>query len=80
MGYPTVFPTGTTVYDPDKCWNGYTVFPAHNIGATIIDMNGNVVKQWTQISSVPGPFRILPGTEEIWVETCQETLIRRPLR
>ena len=26
MGYPTIYPTGATVYNPDKCWNGYTVF------------------------------------------------------
>ena len=22
---PSVFPTGTTIYDPGKAWNGYTV-------------------------------------------------------
>lgn len=22
---PTVFLTGTTIYKPDKCWNGYTM-------------------------------------------------------
>ena len=21
----TVYPTGTTIYDPDRAWNGYTV-------------------------------------------------------
>lgn len=26
MGYPGIFPTGTTVYNKDKAWNGYTVF------------------------------------------------------
>ena len=60
--YPSVFPTGTTIYDPEKTWNGYTIHDApipH--GAILIDMNGNVVKQWKQISSVPSPFRILPG-------------------
>ena len=25
--YPTVYPTGTTIYQPDKTWNGYTTFP-----------------------------------------------------
>ncbi|NKB35019.1 MAG: hypothetical protein GKR91_18135 [Pseudomonadales bacterium] len=60
--YPSVFPTGTTIYYPEKTWNGYTIHDApvpH--GAVLIDMNGNVVKQWKQITSVPGPFRILPG-------------------
>ena len=25
----TVFPIGTTVYDPARCWNGYTVLNAY---------------------------------------------------
>lgn len=28
MGYPSIFPTGTTVYDKEKAFNGYTVFPS----------------------------------------------------
>jgi hypothetical protein len=44
----TVFPTGTTIYQPERCWNGYTVFQpmmheAASPGATLIDMNANVV-------------------------------------
>ena len=27
IAYPTVYPRGTTVYKPDKCWNGYTIIP-----------------------------------------------------
>ena len=45
MAYPSVYPTGTTIFEPDKCWSGYTVFPASDVGATLIDMNGEVVKQ-----------------------------------
>ena len=26
LTYPSVFPTGTTVFHPDKTWSGYTVF------------------------------------------------------
>ena len=26
QGYPTVYPTGTTIYEPGKASNGYTVF------------------------------------------------------
>ena len=35
---PTVFPTGTTIYDPDKAWNGYTIHdtPADG-GAVLVD-------------------------------------------
>ena len=25
---PSVYPRGTTIYYPDKCWNGYTLFQA----------------------------------------------------
>ncbi|MDA1370949.1 MAG: aryl-sulfate sulfotransferase [Proteobacteria bacterium] len=60
--FPSVFPTGTTIYYPDKTWNGFTIHDAPDgFGAVLIDMNGNVVKQWTEIAAVPGPFRILPG-------------------
>jgi hypothetical protein len=56
----TVYPTGTTIYKPDKCWNGFTIFPIKVTGeATLIDMNGNVVKQWKGVSGFPP--KILPG-------------------
>src|ERR1700731_802187 len=29
-----------TLYDPAKAWNGYTIFPAADLGALLIDMNG----------------------------------------
>ena len=60
--FPSVYPTGTTIYQPDRTWNGYTIFDAPDgQGAVLIDMNGNVQRQWTEIAAVPGPFRILPG-------------------
>lgn len=46
MSSPNVFPTGTTIYQPEKAYNGYTVLPISGIGAVLIDMNGNVVKTW----------------------------------
>jgi hypothetical protein len=51
MAYPSVYPTGTTIYYPEKCWNGYT--------ATLIDMNGNVVQLWQGLHGFPNT--ILPG-------------------
>ncbi len=55
---PSVYPTGTTIYYPEKCWNGYTLFPAelhHNngYGAVLIDMNGNVVNRWQGLDGFP---------------------------
>ncbi|MEO8098805.1 MAG: aryl-sulfate sulfotransferase [Acidobacteriota bacterium] len=60
---PSVFPTGTTIYDPAKTWNGYTVLsPLGGDTAIVIDMNGKVVKRWEGYnSSAGGPVRVLPG-------------------
>src|SRR5262245_25514715 len=59
----TVYPTGTTLYDPTRTWNGYTVLSPLNTQAVIvIDMNGNVVKQWDGfVNSAGGPARVFPG-------------------
>ena len=46
MGYPTIYPTGVTVYKPEKAWSGYTVFPLENDGSLLIDMNGNEIRKW----------------------------------
>ena len=59
MSYPSVYPTGTTIYNPEKCWNGYTLFPAKQKGATLIDMMGNVVKLWEGLQGFPN--KLLPG-------------------
>jgi len=40
MGFPSVYPTGTTIFYPEKYWNGFTLFQAKDTGAAIIDMNG----------------------------------------
>ena len=57
----TVFPTGTTIYTPERCWNGYTIFQPREMGAMLIDMNGNVVNRWRGIQGLPGPNKMLPG-------------------
>lgn len=63
LAAPTVFPTGTTIYDPAKAWSGYTVLSTLSTPAVIvIDMNGRVVKRWDGFNvSAGGPARILPG-------------------
>ena len=66
LTYQSVFPTGTTVFHPDKTWSGYTVFDIRNgdnttAGAALIDMNGNLLRHWTEVGATPSPFRILPG-------------------
>jgi len=59
MGKPSVHPTGTIVYKPEKCFNGYTLFPAFEHGATLIDMNGGVVNHWHNLAGMPN--KLLPG-------------------
>jgi hypothetical protein len=59
----SVYPTGTTIYAPDRAWNGYTVLsPLATPAVVVIDMNGNVVKRWEGYNnSAGGPARVLPG-------------------
>jgi hypothetical protein len=58
MGHPSVYPTGVTVYDVNKAWNGYTIFPSIR-GAILLDMNGNEVNRWAGLGGFPN--KILPG-------------------
>lgn len=60
---PTVYPTGTTIYDPNKAWNGFTVIsPLGTPAVIVLDMNGRVVKRWDGFDlSGGGPARVLPG-------------------
>ena len=46
MANPSVFPTGTTIYDPERAWNGYVLFSAPTGNTHLIDMDGNEVNQW----------------------------------
>jgi hypothetical protein len=67
LAAPSVYPTGTTIYDPDLAYSGYTVLsPLGERSAVVIDMNGNVVKQWDGFNdSAGGPARILPGGQVV---------------
>ncbi|MBT3529757.1 MAG: hypothetical protein HOF74_14250 [Gammaproteobacteria bacterium] len=61
ISFPSVFPTGTTIFQPEKTWSGYTILDAADKkGTVLIDMNGNVIRRWTELNGM-GPFRILPG-------------------
>jgi len=43
---PSVFPTGVTIYDPEKAYNCYVLFDGRDDHGHLIDMNGNVVKSY----------------------------------
>jgi len=55
----TIYPTGTTIYNPDKCWSGYTVFIARETGIALVNMNGETVHLWKGLHGFPA--KLLPG-------------------
>ena len=59
MGRPDVFPTSTTVYYPEKCSNGYTLFTAPKKGVVLINMNGEIVRHWKGFGGFPA--KMIPG-------------------
>lgn len=59
MGYPSVYPTGVTVYDRERAWNGYTIFQAAGVGALLIDMNGREAQLWKGLQGFPN--KLLPN-------------------
>ncbi len=59
MAYPSIYPTGTTLYDPDKCFNGYTVYEAKEAGILIMDMNGREIQYFKGLHGFPP--KLLPG-------------------
>ncbi|MBS3971337.1 MAG: aryl-sulfate sulfotransferase, partial [Clostridia bacterium] len=59
MGVPTIHPTGTTIYNPEKAFSGYTIFQAAEYGAMLINMNGKEVKVWKGVHGFPN--KMLPG-------------------
>ena len=44
---PSVFPTGVTRYDPDRAYNSYVLFSGADRITRLIDLNGNVVNEWS---------------------------------
>ena len=59
MGTPNVYPMGTTIYDPKKAFNGYTIMSITGVGAVLINMNGKVVRTWKDFQGFPN--KMLPG-------------------
>ena len=41
----TVYPIGTTLYQPDQCSGGYNLIAAYKV-AKLVNMNGEVVHEW----------------------------------
>ncbi|HTV31718.1 MAG TPA: aryl-sulfate sulfotransferase [Methylocella sp.] len=43
---PGIYPTGVTRYDPSKAFNSYVLFAGADKITRLIDLNGNVIRQW----------------------------------
>ena len=54
---PSVYPLGTTIYEPDKCWSGFTILSTEE--GRLIDMNGNLVHLWK--GPLHHPNKVFPG-------------------
>ncbi|MBW2000551.1 MAG: transcriptional initiation protein Tat, partial [Deltaproteobacteria bacterium] len=61
LAFPTVFPHGTTIYKPDKCFSGFTILTVKGYQTILIDMNGNVVKHWPNVCDEEHPAKMLPN-------------------
>ncbi|WKJ91921.1 arylsulfotransferase family protein [Methylomonas montana] len=48
---PSVYPTGTTHYDPAKAYNSFVLFSGGDNIARLIDLNGNAVHEWKDAAS-----------------------------
>lgn len=63
LASPTIFPTGVTIYNPEKAYNGFTVIgPSwwnESNSSYLVDMNGNIVKEWKGLMGHSA--KILPG-------------------
>ena len=46
LAEPSIYPTGTTRYDPAKAYNSYVLFSGGDNKAHLIDLNGNEVHSW----------------------------------
>ena len=43
---PSVFPTGTTIYDPARAYNSFVLFSGGDDVSRLIDLTGKVVHEW----------------------------------
>jgi len=53
----SVYPLGVTVYDPARCWNGFTILCTDE--GRLVDMNGNLAHLWK--GPLHHPVKLYPG-------------------
>lgn len=50
---PRIYPTGVTLYDPRQAHNSYVLFSAPDGKTRLIDLSGNVVRDWPHFGFPP---------------------------
>ena len=50
---PSVYPTGTTIYDPQKAFNSFVLFAGGDGVTRLIDLNGAVAHEWRNTGQPP---------------------------
>ncbi|MBG0811987.1 aryl-sulfate sulfotransferase [Methylosinus sp. H3A] len=43
---PSVYPTGTTIYDPARAYNSYVLFAGGDDVSRLVDLTGKVAREW----------------------------------
>lgn len=84
FSWPTVFPTGTTLYDPEKSENGYVLFTPLDDGEGgdtgvlyLINMNGHIVHQWS-VPFTPLHGHLLPNGNVVIIGRNNKGATKRP--
>jgi len=67
-GWPTQFPTGLTVYNPEKVYPGYTMLSSLRANPLLIDMDGMTVRFWNLKIPGPTPAKLLPNGHLLFLE------------
>jgi hypothetical protein len=82
--FPSVFPTGTTRYDPAKAFNTYVLFAPvgikakqHSSTVFLINMNGKVVHRW-EVPLFAISARLLPNGHLLFVGQSEKMFPNRP--
>ena len=85
FAWPTVYPRGTTLYDPQRAFNGYTLFSmisavplAKSSVLLLIDMNGQIVHQWKVPFSPVLQGRLLPNGNVVIIGQNDQAAPQRP--
>lgn len=79
FSWPTVYPTGVTIYDPNKAHDGYTLFvPISTLGyepIRLVDMEGNVVHEWNTFPGHAYLVKPLSNGKIMWNLTTEHWII-----